>query len=73
MLLNSFLIERLLFSDVEKKGLVERVKRLEQEEAAASARERAIEEKYIREMERAEEMYRAQFKRCEDLEVLDIL
>ena len=52
---------------------MERVKRLEQEEAAASARERAIEEKYIREMERAEEMYRAQFKRCEDLEVLDIL
>jgi hypothetical protein len=49
---------------------VDQIEGLEQEEAARSVCERVIKEKYIREMERVEEMYRVQFKRCEDLEVV---
>lgn len=54
---------------VEKKDLLECIKRLEQEKASLSAREKAIQEKYVLEMEQAEERFRLQFKRCEDLEV----
>lgn len=54
---------------LEKDNLLGRVKRLEQEEAASTAREKALQEKYKLDLECSEERFRMQLKRCEDLEV----
>ncbi|KAH7444649.1 hypothetical protein KP509_02G086400 [Ceratopteris richardii] len=54
---------------IERNNLLEQVERLQQEKAAATARERATQDKYEIDLNRFEERFRGQFKRCEELEV----
>ncbi|KAI5066038.1 hypothetical protein GOP47_0018662 [Adiantum capillus-veneris] len=54
---------------LERKSLLEQVKRSEQEAAASAGREKALLQKYKADLDRSEERFRVQLNRCVDLEV----